>query len=152
MSDLKLRLDQDLKQALLGGNRVLATTLRGLKSVILYEVVAKNARETGLTDDQIILLLSREAKKRQESADLYRQGGDEARANAELTEKQVIEQYLPQQLSDEDLADIIDEVVAGLTVSGPQAIGVAIGAVKERAVGAADGARIAQLVKKRLEQ
>jgi uncharacterized protein YqeY len=147
---LKERIDQDLKAALLGGDKMLVTTLRGLKSVILYAEVAKNVRDTGLPDDEIIVLLAKEAKKRQESADLYRQGGSEERATAELAEKKIIEAYLPQQLSDEELGAAIDGVIAGLDVSGPQALGQAIGAVKKTVGARADGSRIAQMVRERL--
>jgi uncharacterized protein YqeY len=147
---LKQRIDQDLKQALLGGDKVLVTTLRGLKSVILYAEVAKGARDSGLPDDEIVALLSKEAKKRQESADLYHQGNSEERAAAELAEKKVIEQYLPAQLSDEELAQAIDGVIAGMEASGPQAMGQVIGAVKQAVGSQADGSRIAQMVKERL--
>jgi uncharacterized protein len=149
---LKDRIDQDLKTALLAGNKTLATTLRGLKSVILYAEVAQGVRDKGLSDDEIIALLSKEAKKRQESADLYRQGGDETRASAELEEKQAIEAYLPQQLSDEDLGALVDSVISELGVSGSQAMGQVIGQVKQKTAGQADGARIAQMVKQRLEE
>jgi uncharacterized protein YqeY len=147
---LKDRIDQDLKAALLAGNKVLVTTLRGLKSVILYAEVAKGAREQGLPDEEIIQLLAKEAKKRQESADLYVQGGNQERADAELTEKKVIEQYLPQQISDEELAAAIDAVIAETGASGPQAMGQVIGGVKQKVGAAADGSRIAQMVKERL--
>ncbi|HSX17032.1 MAG TPA: GatB/YqeY domain-containing protein [Patescibacteria group bacterium] len=150
MSSLKLRIDQDVKQALLAGNKVLVTTLRGLKSVILYAEVAKGAREEGLPDEEIIALLAKEAKKRQESADLYRQGGNEERAQAELDEKAVVEQYLPKQLSDEELGKLIDDVIAELGVSGPQAMGQVIAGVKQKSNGQADGSRIATMVKERL--
>jgi uncharacterized protein YqeY len=147
---LKQRIDQDLKQALLGGNKVLATTLRGLKSAILYVEVAKGLREQGLPDDEIITLLAKEAKKRQESADLYKQGGSEDRAANELEEKKVIEQYLPQQLSDEELRKIINEIAEQVSATGPQAMGQVIGGVKQKVGAQADGARIAALVKERL--
>jgi uncharacterized protein YqeY len=147
---LKERLDQDLKAALLGGDKVLATTLRGLKSVILYAEIAKGDRETGLPDAEIITLFAKEAKKRQESADLYKQGGSEDRAASELAEKEVIQKYLPQQLSDEELGQAIDGVIAGMDVSGPQGMGQVIGAVKKTVGSQADGARIAQMVKERL--
>jgi uncharacterized protein YqeY len=147
---LKERLDQDLKAALLGGDKVLATTLRGLKSVILNAEIATGTRDTGLPDAEIISLFAREAKKRQESADLYKQGGNEERAVAELAEKEVIQKYLPQQLSDEELGEAIDGVIAGMDVSGPQAMGQVIGAVKKTVGSQADGARIAQMVKERL--
>lgn len=148
---LKQRIDQDLKQALLGGDKVLATTLRGLKSVILYAEVAKGVREQGLDDEEILRLLAKEAKKRQESADLYTQGGNTERAQAERNEKAVIEQYLPKQLSDEALLALIDEAITELGVSGPQALGQVIGAVKQKSNGQADGSRIAVLVKERLQ-
>lgn len=147
---LKQQLEQDLKKALLGGDRERATILRGLKSVILYAEVEKGVREEGLDEPAIIALFAKEAKKRQESADLYVKGGDQARADAELHEKTVIEEYLPKQLSDEELAKIVDEVIAGLSVTGPQAMGQAIGQVKQKTEGQADGGRIAQMVKERL--
>lgn len=149
---LKARIDQDLKSALLAGDKVLATTLRGLKSAILYAEVAKGSRGQGLDDDEIIALFSKEAKKRQESADLYKQGGNEEKAAAELAEKQVIEGYLPQQLSDDELVAIIDAAIKENDASGPAAMGKVIGAVKQKTAGQADGARIAQLVKQQLEQ
>ena len=149
---LKDRLDQDLKAALLAGNKTLATTLRGLKSVILYAEVAAGSRDKGLSDEEIVALFAKEVKKRQESADLYKQGGDETRASAELEEKRVIESYLPKQLSDEELAEVVDRVISQVGQSGPQAMGQVIGQVKQQTTGQADGARIAQLVRQRLEK
>lgn len=148
---LKSRIDQDLKQALLAGDKVLATTLRGLKSVILNVEIAKGIREVGLPDDEIITLFSKEAKKRQESADLYVQGGNTEKAEAELAEKKVIEAYLPQQISEDELASIIDVIIAEQGASGQQAMGQVIGAVKQKVGATADGSRIAQLVKERLQ-
>ena len=147
---LKASIDQDLKKALLAGDRVLATTLRGLKSVILYAEVAKGVRDEGLGDEEITALLSKEAKKRQESADLYQKGGNQEKADWELTEKKVIESYLPSQLSDEDLKKIIQEVAAEVGGADASAMGQIIGAVKQKTAGQADGGRIAQLVKRHL--
>lgn len=147
---LKERIDQDLKQAMLSGDKTLVTTLRGLKSVILYAEVASGNREQGLDDAAVTELLTKEAKKRQESADLYRQGGNEEKAQAELQEKTVIERYLPEQLDDAELAALVDETILSLGASGAQAMGQVIGAVKAKAGASADGARIAALVKERL--
>src|SRR5688572_3773311 len=130
---LKTQLDQDLKVALLAGDKTLAMTLRGLKSVILYAEVAKGSREQGLSDEEIVGLLTKEAKKRQESADLYKQGGNEEKANAELAEKKVIEKYLPEQMSEEDLQKIVDDVMKELNLTSMQDMGKLIGAVKARA-------------------
>ncbi len=147
---LKQQLEQDLKKALLGGDRERVTTLRGLKSVILYAEVEKGNREEGLDDESIVALFSKEAKKRQESADLYVKGGSQARADAELAEKAIIEEYLPKQLTDEELSAIVDEAISTLEASGPQAMGQVIGQVKQKTAGQADGGRIAQMVKERL--
>jgi len=132
---------------MLAGDKETATTLRGIKSAILYAEVANGKRDEGLSDQETIDLLGKEAKKRQESADLYEKGGNEQRAQAELTEKAAIERYLPAQMSEEELQAVIDGVIKETGASGPQAMGQVIGAVKAKTAGAADGARIAQLVK-----
>ncbi len=150
--NLKEQIDQDIKAAMLAGEKTTATTLRGLKSAILYAEVAKGNREVGLSEPEIIDVLSKEAKKRQESADLYQKGNDAERAEAELTEKQLIERYLPKQLSDEELIQIVDEVIQSIGASGPQAMGQVIGAVKAKTQATADGSRIAALAKERLSQ
>jgi uncharacterized protein YqeY len=72
---LEAKLDADIKQALLGGDKPRAEVLRGLKSVLLNEKIAKGLRDTGLADDQVLAIIGKEAKKRTESAELYVQGG-----------------------------------------------------------------------------
>src|ERR1700742_584476 len=127
---LKQQIEQDLKTALLAGDKERALVLRALKSVILYAEVAKGVRDQGLPDDEIITLLSKEAKKRQESADLYAQGNSLERQATELAEKATIEGYLPKQLDEAAIVKIVDEVIAGLENVSPQAMGQVIGAVK----------------------
>lgn len=146
---LKERLQQDLKTALLGGDKMRAEVLRGLKSAILYEEVAKGVRDIGLDDEAILSVLGREAKKRVESAELYTQAGATPRADAELAEKAIIDAYLPQQLTDEELRQRVQTIIASLG-DNPQ-LGQAIGAVKKDVGQAADGARIAAAVKAALQ-
>ena len=133
---------------MLGGDKFLAEVLRGLKSAVLYEEVAKNKREEGLSDTEVEQVLAREAKKRQESADLFKQGGNQDSAAKELKEKEIIAGYLPKQLSDDELNELVDSAIAGLGES-PQ-MGQVIGAVKAKAGSSADGARIAAAVKSKL--
>lgn len=147
---IKQQLDHDLKQAMLCGDKVLATTLRGLKSVILYAEVADGKRDTGIDDAKIVDLFTKELKKRQESADLYIQGGRDEKATAELAEKAVIQRYLPAQMTDEELADLVDIVIAELPELNQQAMGRIIGMVKARAGNTADGTRIAAMVKQKI--
>jgi len=149
---LEDRLNQDLKAALLAGNATLVTTIRGLKSSLLYAKIADGSRDRAMTDDEVIVVLQKEAKKRQESADLYRQGGNEQKAAAELQERAVIETYLPAQLSEAEIADLVDEAIASLHADGMNAMGAVIGKVKQVAGPVADGAVIARLVKERLSK
>ncbi|HSX15462.1 MAG TPA: GatB/YqeY domain-containing protein [Candidatus Saccharimonadales bacterium] len=148
---IRQQIDDDLKAAMLAKDGLKTDTLRGLKSVILYADVAAKARETGgIPDDQVMSLLAKEAKKRQESADLYVQGGSQERADKELAEKAIIEGYLPAQMGDDELGQIIDAEIKAQGAEGMQAMGKVIGAVKAKAGNSADGAKIAQLVKERL--
>jgi uncharacterized protein YqeY len=149
---LKEQIDQDLKQAMLAGDKTLVTTLRGLKGAILNVEVAEGIRDTGLPDERIIDLFVKEAKKRQESADLFKQGGNQEKAAAELTEKTVIEKYLPTQMSEDEITSLVDEIIAATGASGMQAMGQVIGAVKQKTGASADGATVARIVKERLGQ
>ncbi len=147
---IKEQLEKDIKTAMLAGEKTLVTTLRGLKSVILYAEVASGDREAGLPEEQVISLLQKEAKKRQESADLYRTGNNIEKAEHEEAEKKVIDQYLPQQLSEEDVRSLVEEEATKMGTPTLQQMGQLIGAVKQASGGAADGAVIARLVKERL--
>ena len=147
---LEQKLEQDIKSALLAGNSARVTTLRGLKSALLNVKVAEGKRDSGLSDDEVISILAKEAKKRQESAELYRQGGDNTRAEAELSEKAIIEEYLPAQLSESEIAAIVDQVIKETGAEGQQAMGQLIGAVRAKTKGSADGALIARLTKEKL--
>src|SRR4051812_26334706 len=124
---LKVHIDQDLKQAMLTGDKEKVSTLRGLKSVILNAEIANNKRNEGLDEKELMIVLQKESKKRQESADLYRQGGNNERAEAELAEKVIIEAYLPEQLTEEDIAKVVDRIMAKDGTGGPQVMGQVIG-------------------------
>jgi uncharacterized protein YqeY len=147
---LEQQIDKDLKSALLSRDSVQVETLRGLKSVILYAKVAAGTRDSEMSDEQVIQLLAKEAKKRQESIDLYNQGGAPERAAKEQAEKALIEIYLPAQLSEDEIKQHIDSVIKELGATDMSAMGQVIGAVKAKTEGAADGAVIARLVKERL--
>ncbi len=150
---IKQTIDQDLKTAMLAGDKQLVSVLRGLKSVILYSEVAESMRDKGLGDPQIVALLQKESKKRQEAADLYEKASSADRAQAELYEKQIIDGYLPAAPDAEELGKIVDSVIADsgepLTT---QTMGKVISKVKEETGGSADGATIAKLVRERLSQ
>jgi uncharacterized protein len=147
---LEERLEQDIKAALLAGESVKVTTLRGLKSTLLNVKVAEGTRDKAMTDEQVIAIFSKEAKKRQESADLYVQGGNQTSADAELAEKALIETYLPAQLDEAEVVKIVDETISELGAVDMKGMGPVIAAVKTKTAGAAEGALVARLVKERL--
>lgn len=147
---LKSQIDNDLKTALLGGDRFRGDVLRGLKAVILNEEVAKGKREEGLDDATIEQLIAREVKKRNDSAQQYEAAGRPELVETEQSEAKILEEYLPEQLSEDDIKKTIEETIASLGVSGPQAMGQVIGAVKGKLGNAADGATVARLVKEAL--
>jgi uncharacterized protein YqeY len=145
---LETKLDADIKQALLGGDKARAEVLRGLKSVLLNEKIAKGLRDTGLTDEQVMAIIAKEVKKRAESAELYAKADAKDRADKELSEKAVLEEYLPKQMSDEELATVVANVI---TLLGKDAqMGQIIGAVRQKVGASADGGRIAAAVKSKL--
>lgn len=144
---LKSQIDNDLKAALLGGDRFRADVLRGLKAAILNEEVAKGAREDGLDDSSVEQLIAREVKKRLDSVNQYTEAGRPELAESEKAEADILNEYLPEQLSEEEIQKVVNEVIAELGVSGPQAMGQVIGAVKGKLGNAADGATVARLVK-----
>ena len=147
---LEERLEQDIKKALLAGDAVRVTTLRGLKSTLLNVKVAQGKRDAGLTDEEVLPILAKEAKKRQESADMYLQGDAQERADAELAEKIVIEEYLPKQLDESEIAALVDEVITQTGATSMQQMGQVIGAAKAKAGASADGSVIARIVKEKL--
>lgn len=149
---LKQQLERDLKQSLLSGDKDRVATIRGLKSVILYAEVAQGVRDKGLGDNEIIALLGKEAKKRQESADFFVQGGADDRAAKELREKAIIEDYLPQQLTDAELREIIVQAIKALPEIGSQSLGRVIAEVRQKTNGRAESGRIAAFVKEELQK
>jgi uncharacterized protein YqeY len=147
---LKSQIETDLKAALLGGDRFVAEVLRGLKAVILDEEVKQGKREDGLDDETIEKLIAREVKKRQDSATQYEAAGRPELVEAERNESKVIEAYLPEQISEDDIIKTIDETIAAMGVSDMSGMGQVIGAVKGKLGNAADGGTIARLVKEAL--
>jgi len=148
---LKDQIQNDLKAALLGGDRFSGDVLRGLKAAILNEEVATGKRDEGLGDEDIEKIVAREVKKRNESAALYDQNDRSELADDERKEIEVLANYLPEQLSEEKLREIITAKITELGVSGPQAMGQVIGAVKQQVGNTADGATLARIVKESLQ-
>lgn len=127
-------------------------TLRNLKAAILNEEVAQGKRDTGLDDGEIEKIIAREVKKRNESIAVYEQNGRPELAEVERKEAEVLARYLPQQLSEEELHEIVAAKITELGATDAKSMGQVIGAVKQQVGTAADGALLAQIVKEKLSQ
>jgi uncharacterized protein YqeY len=151
MSALKDRLRQDLTAAMKSRDELRASTLRMvLTAVTNAEVAGKQARE--LSDDDIVGVLTSEAKKRREAATAYDDAGREDSAARERAEAEVIADYLPEQLSDEEVARIVTEAIerTGAAAEGMRAMGKVMGVVQPQVRGRADGAAVAAEVRRQL--
>lgn len=151
MSVLKDRINADLKSAMIARDTVRTQTLQGLKAAILNEEVAKRVRDSGLDEAAIEQIVAREAKKRDEAAELFEKGGNITSAEKERTEKQILNVYLPKQMTETELVVVIKEVIAEVKPEGPKDMGRVIGAVKAKVGNAADGAVIAKFVKESVQ-
>ena len=150
---LKETISNDLKAAFLGGNRFISDTLKGLKAVILNQEIALGKREEGLTDAEVEAVVQKEAKKRKESAEIYAQAGRDELAQKELDEMAILEQYLPQQLSEAEIEALLRQIIdEGKLTLDAKNQGMLIGQVKKRVGSAADGAVVARVVARLLNQ
>lgn len=150
---LKETISNDLKAAFLGGNRFISDTLKGLKAVILNQEIALGKREEGLTDAEVEAVVQKEVKKRRESAEIYTQAGRDELAQKELDEMEILEKYLPQQLSEAEIEALLRQIIdeSKLTLDAKNQ-GMLIGQVKKRVGSAADGAVVARVVARLLNQ
>ncbi len=143
---LKEQLQADLTTAMKAQDDVTRATLRMVLTAVKdAEVAGKAVRE--LSDDEVRAVLAREAKKRREAAEAFRSGGAAGRAERELAEGAVLDAYLPQQLSDDDLVALVRVVIADTGASGPQAMGQVMKAAGPRVAGRAAGGRVAAAVR-----
>ena len=143
---LKERLHSDLTEAIRSRDELRSGTIRMVLTAITNEEVSgKSARV--LSDAEIITVLSREAKKRREAADAFKDAGRADRAEQETNEGKVITEYLPEQLSQEDIAKIIADAIAETGASGPAGMGLVMKAIQPKVAGKADGGIISWLVK-----
>ncbi|MGH3860399.1 GatB/YqeY domain-containing protein [Actinokineospora sp.] len=154
MAELKNRLQTDLTAAMKGREKTRTASLRmALAAITTEEVAGDSARE--LTDDEVLKVLARELKKRKEAAEAFAGAGRAESAQAELDEAEVLAAYLPKQLDDAELADLVDSAVAEITeqlgsAPGPKQMGQVMKAANAKVAGRADGGRVAAAVKAKL--
>ena len=149
MAELKDRLRADLNAAMRARDQVRMRTLRmALTSITNAEVAGSSARD--LSDEEIVKVLTREARKRREAAEAFSAAGRTEQAAAERAEGEVLAGYLPAQLSDDELAALVSEAITETGASGMQGMGQVMKTLTPKVAGRADGARVAAEVRRRL--
>lgn len=149
MSALKSRLRTDLTAALKGRDELTTATLRmALTAVTTEEVAGKTARE--LSDDEVLKVLAKEAKKRREAAEAYDAAGRRELAERERAEETVLDRYLPAQLGDEELADLVRQAIAETGATEPKQMGQVMKVATASVAGRAEGGRVAAEVRRQL--
>ncbi|MBP6041566.1 GatB/YqeY domain-containing protein [Candidatus Saccharibacteria bacterium] len=141
------KVKSDIKTAMLAGEKTKVTILRGLLAAVQSVQIDS---KTELTQEQIIAVFSKESKKRTEAADMYEKGGSKDRAEEELSEKKIIDGYLPEKISSDELETIVDGVVLENNASGMADMGKVVSGVKAKVGASADGGEIAKIVKEKL--
>ncbi len=149
MAELKERLRADLNDAMRARDQVRMRTLRmALSSITNEEVAGASARV--LSDEEVMKILTREARKRREAAEAFGAAGRAEQAAAERAEGEVLAGYLPAQLTDEELSALVTSAIADTGASGMAGMGQVMKTLTPRVAGRADGARVAAEVRRRL--
>jgi uncharacterized protein len=149
MGTLKDRLNEDLHAAMKGRDELTTSTLRmALSAVRNVEVSGAASRE--LSDDDVVAVLTKEAKKRREAAEAFAGAGRSDQADRERAEGAVLDRYLPAQLSDAEIAELVSAALAAGGFSGKAQMGPAMKAAQAAVAGRAEGGRVAAEVRRQL--
>jgi uncharacterized protein YqeY len=149
VAELKERLRADLNAAMRARDQVRMRTLRlALSSITNEEVAGASARQ--LSDEEVMKVLTREARKRREAAEAFGAAGRDDQAAAERAEGEVLAGYLPAQLSDDELSALVAAAIAETGAAGVRGMGQVMKTLTPQIAGRADGARVAAEVRRRL--
>lgn len=148
---LKQQIDSDIKKAMLAKNKEELKALRSIKSMILLAETDKGSGGE-VSSDAEMKLLAKAVKQRKDSAAIYKEQGREDLYKVEMDEAEVIERYLPKQLSEEELKSELQKIIAEVGATGPQDMGKVMGASTKALAGKADGKAISTMVKTLLTQ
>ncbi len=140
---------EDIKKAMLAREKVRLEALRGIKKEFLEAKTAPGANGE-LSDETAVRILTKMVKQRKESAAIYAANNRAELAENELAEAKVIEEYLPAQLTDEELTKAVDEIIAAVGATSPKDMGKVMGVASKQLAGKAEGRAISSKVKEML--
>lgn len=142
---LKQNVESEIKKAMLAKDKDRLRALRAIKSLIMLEETKGGSSE--VTEEDEMKILTKAAKQRKDSADIYQQQNREDLAAIELAELEIINEFLPQQLSEEELEAALKVIISELGAEGPKDMGKVMGTATKKLAGKADGKLISQKVK-----
>lgn len=142
-------LTEKIKEALKSRDSVRASTLRLLSSSIHNEEIAKQRK---LTEEEELVIVRRELKRREEAAEAYKKGGRPESAEKEKQEAEILKEFLPVQMSEEELGELVNQLIGELGASGPTDFGKVMGAAVKKVAGRVDGKTVAGVVQQKLNQ
>ncbi len=149
---LKEKITSDLKDAMKSGDTLRRDTLRLIDSAIKNSEIEKNKRQEGLSDEEVLEVMARAVKQRQDSIRQFEEGGRPDLAEKEKVELEIIVPYLPAQLSQQEIELIVDEVFATFGAATVADLGKIMGQAMARVKGKADGNIVREIVKSKLEK
>jgi hypothetical protein len=148
---LKDRVSEDIKAAMKAKDKVRLETVRSIKKVLMEKEVELRAQgQDTLAETQELDILAQQAKQRREAIEQYRQAGRDDLADKEAQELEIIETYLPRQLSDAEIEAVVEEIIAQTGASSPKDMGKVMGPAMQRLKGQAEGQKVQAIVKSKL--
>ena len=147
---LKQQLKDDLKKAMLAKDSETTSVLRMVISAVGYFEIQKGGAGYEATDEDVLQVIQKEAKQRRDSIEQFRNGGREELALKEEKELQMLQIYLPQQMTEEEIKNLVEEAIAQTGASSPQDMGKVMGALMPKTKGKADGTLVSKIVREKL--
>ena len=147
---LKDRIQDDMKQAMVARDEEKLSTIRMLKSAIQYFEIQKGGAGYEASDEDVVEVVGREIKKRRESIEMFEKGGRQELADKEKSELEILQTYLPEQLSEEEIRKLVEEAISQTGATTISDMGKVMGFLSPKTKGKADGSLVSTIVKEKL--
>ncbi|CUT03288.1 GatB/YqeY domain-containing protein [Candidatus Chrysopegis kryptomonas] len=148
---LKEKLQEDLKNAMKSGDKIRLEVVRMLQTMLKRKEIERKGEGKDLTEEDEIQVIKSEIKKRKEAIELFEKGGRNDLAEKERKELEILNEYLPEQMSEEEIKNFVEKVIQEIGATGPKDLGKVMGAVMKELRGKADGALVQKIVKEKLQ-
>lgn len=149
---LKQKIQDDLTATMIAKDELKLSTIRMLKSAIQYHEIQKGGAGYEATDEDVVEVIGREIKKRKEAIEMYQKGGREDSAANEQKELEILKSYLPEQMSEQKVRELVELAISETGASGIQEMGKVMGLLMPKIKGRADASLVSNLVREQLSK